>query len=215
MTRQSKAERELIVYAKKTFGEHLGDLLLCGYGEEGAPSSRDFVIELTGGGEAATRSRLMFVAEGAAGTSPCLPSRKEPLVLLALIQLLMGGGVAAEGGRHITCGDVPAILGWDETDESRETVAAAVTKYFHTFYQLVDGSGTSGGRVPQELSRKLRLFSVCEVVGGAESSKGNDMKCSVAFSADFAESLRWGELLGIDWKKVKELTPLPLEFFNL
>lgn len=215
MTRQSKAERELIAYAKKTFGEHLCDLLLCGYGEEGAPSSRDFVVELAGGGEAATRSRLMFIAEGPAGTSPCLPSRKEPLVLLALIQLLMGGDVAAEGGRHLTCVGVPALLGWDETDESRETVAAAVTKYFHSFYQLIDGPNIGGGGRPRESTRKLRPFGGYEVAGGVGSRKEGDAKCSVTFNPEFTEALGRGMLLGIDWKRVKGLTPLPLEFFNL
>lgn len=213
MTRQSKAERELIAYTKKTFGEHLGDLLLCGYGEEGAPSSRDFIVESAGAGEAATRSRLMFVAEGPAGTIPCLPSRKEPLVLLALIQLLIGD-LAAEGGRHLTCGDVPALLGWDETDESHETVAAAVTKYFHTFYQLVGGSDIGGGGGPQEFTRKLRLLSWYEV-SGVGSGKEGGVRCAVAFSPEFVEALRRGELLGIDWKRVKGLTSLPLEFFNL
>ncbi|HEX8721815.1 MAG TPA: hypothetical protein VF736_14365 [Pyrinomonadaceae bacterium] len=211
MIRQPKAERELIAYAKKTFGEHLGALLLCGYGEEGAPSSRDFVVESAGGGEAATRSRLMFVAEGPAGTSPCLPRRKEPLVLLALIQLLMGGGAAAGGGRRVAAGDVPAILGWDETDKSREAVTAAAARYFHTFYQLVDGPQTGGGRGPGESTRKLRLLSGYEVGGGA----GGGAECSVSFNPEFAEALRRGQFLGIDWKRVKGLTPLPLEFFNL
>jgi hypothetical protein len=215
MTRQPKAEHELIALTKKTFGEHLSELLLCGYGEDRAPSSRDLVVELIDGGEVVTRLRLMFVAEGPAGTAPCLPRRKEPLVLLALIQLLTGGGGAVEDGQHLTCSNVLALLGWDETDESLEMVETAVTRYFHTFYQLVDGSGTGGGRALQGFTRKLRLFSGYEVVGGAESRKGDGAKCSVAFSPDFAEALRRGELLGIDWKRVKGLTSLPLEFFNL
>jgi hypothetical protein len=215
MTLLLKAERELVAYTKRTFGEHLGALLLCGYGEDRAPSSRDFAVELTDESDAVTRLRLMFVAEGPAGTTPSLPRLKEPLVLLALMQLLMDGGSgAAAYESHLVCGDVPALLGWDETDESRETVAAAVTRYFHTFYQLAGGSDT-GGRGAQGLTRKLRLLSGYEVGDGVGSGEDGGAKCSVAFAPDFSEALRRGELLGIDWKRVKGLTPLPLEFFNL
>jgi hypothetical protein len=211
MARRSKAEQKLIDFTRGSFGDRLSELLLCGYGEERVLSSRDFVVELAGRDATEEQSRLMFVAEGSAGASSSLPYRKEPLVLLALLRLLPAEGRGSAGRLSYSYSDVLEVLGWGATAESLETVSISVTKYFHAFYQL-SGQG-HGGR--SEHAHKLHPLTRYEFYGGEKAGSESGMTFSITFGLDLVETLRRGNLLGLDWGRVESLTPLPVEFFNL
>lgn len=214
MARQLKAKQRLIDFSRESFGDHLSELLLCGYGEQRILSSRDFAIKLADRKETETQLRLMFVAEGPASTQPSLPRGKEPLVLLALLQLLMSKGGESIYRLTYTCDDLMKLLGWENTAQSKSRVDVSVTKYFHTFYQLSDDSPGKVTGSGSERTRKVRALAGQDFAG-EESGLGNSMIRAVSFGIDFIEPLKKRNLLGIDWNLVQSVTALPVEFFNL
>jgi hypothetical protein len=213
IARPSKAEQKLIDFSRESFGEHLSVLLLSGYGEGHVSSSRDFVIELAGE-ETETHLQLIFVAEGPSTTESALPCRKEPLVLLALLQKFMRKSGELTGRLSYKRVEVLKLLGWGNTLESQTTFSIAVMKYFHTFYQLSDDGNEQAKKTSPGITHKLRLMS-SHSFNDEQGGKAGRSEAYVAFSLDFIESLVKRNLFGIDWKEAKRLTPLPAEFFNL
>ena len=189
-------------------------LLLAGYGYERAPSSRDFAVELAVEEETGAQLHLILAAEGPASIQPSLPRGKEPLVLLALLQMLMKKRGDLAGRVSYMPIDVLKLLGWGNTAKEREIFAEALIKYFHVFYQL-SGNVEQPGREESDSTCKLRIIS-CHGFSNADGSKGRKRTPDfITFSLDFIEHLRKRKLLGIDWERVKRLTPLPADFFNL
>jgi hypothetical protein len=210
MGRPSKAEQKLIDFSKEAFGEHLSELLLSGYGEQHTRSSRDFAVELAEG-KTDTPLHLIFVSEGPATTQISLPRGKEPLVLLALLQLLMKKRGDLIGKLSYKPVEVLKLLRWGNTTKAELTFADAVTKYFHSFYQLNGSMGNQSSKATSDSALKLRLISCHGFSSGDRRKAPPDF---VTFNPDFVERLQERKLLGIDWDMVKAFTPLPAEFFN-
>jgi hypothetical protein len=213
MARPSKAEQKLIDFSREAFGEYLSALLLSGYGDDHALSSQDYAVELAEG-ETDTQLQLMFVAEGPSTIQPSLPRRKEPLVLLALLRMLMKRGADLTDRLSYRHKEVLKLLGWGDTTKDEGTLTEAVTKYFHVFYQL-NVSHEQSGSEGSDSTYKLRIISSYTFNSGDGSKAGKAAPDSITFCRDFVEHLCKRKLLGIDWERVKGLTPLPSEFFNL
>jgi hypothetical protein len=208
MARPSKAEQKLIDFSREAFGEHLSALLLSGYGERHAPLSRDFAVKLAED-DTDTPLQLIFVSEGPSTTQLSLPGGKEPLVLLALLQLLMKKPGAFTGRLSYKPVEVLKLLGWANTTQA--TLDEAMTKYFHSFYQLNGRMVNLSSKAASDYAVKLRLISSHGFSSGGGKKAPLD---SITFSLDFVEHLRERKLFGIDWDGVNALTLLPAEFFN-
>jgi len=215
MARRSKAEQKLIDFSRESFGDRLSELLLCGYGEERVLSSCDLVIKSVDSAEAETSLRLIIISEAPAAVSPALPRRRDPLVLLALLRLYLTKGAEPTGRMLYTSGELLNILGWSITSGSMVAAADAVTKYFHLFYQLGDGSRAAAAEQPSEHLHKLRPLCGYHSVSGEGAGLGSKVTEGVTFSLDFVGPLSRRKLFGVDWDRVESLTPLPVEFFNL
>lgn len=214
MARPSKAERRLISSLRDAFGVHISTLLLCGYGEERTLSSRDFLIESAGDDGRVMEVRLISIAEGPANTQPSLPHRKEPLVLLALLHILLSRGGALTEGLSLARGEVADLLGWNDTAEFRAIIAGAVTKYFHTYYQRT-GPDIRAEKALNDYTLKSRIINCYGFRDAGVDEADNTPTDFVNFNGDFVESLSKRNILKIDWHRVKSVTPLPVEFFNL
>src|SRR2546423_5662347 len=82
MSGETLAERRLIGYAKRAFGERLTSFLLCGLNEQGVVRRRTFIVKQKIG-EDAEEVRINIFSDGPEG----LPKGRHPLVLLALLKL--------------------------------------------------------------------------------------------------------------------------------
>lgn len=215
MARPSKAEQRLIDFSKEAFGEHLSELLLYGYIEARTLSSRDFTIELADAEDTKMQLRLMFVAEGPASIQPSLPHGKEVLVILALLKLLMRKSGEPTYNLNYTRNELLKLLGWNNTAQSLALLDVSITKYFHTFYQLSDGSSVKSRSRELERTIKLRALTGQYFSSGKGASSGISKTNAVTFSSDFIEPLKERKLFGIDWSQVYNLITLPVEFFNL
>lgn len=78
--------RQLLTFARTEFGEHLCALPLSGYGEGRRTLVRRYEV-VTGESGREVKKRLKLVTDDPSG----LPSRDEPLVLLALLRPLWVG----------------------------------------------------------------------------------------------------------------------------
>jgi hypothetical protein len=140
-----------------------------------------------------------------------LPYGKEPLVLLALLQLLGKKGSEL----NYSCDDLLKLLGWKNTEQTRALIEGTVTKYFHAFYQLRDNSLGESMKGGKERTRKIRVLVTQAFTSVEETRRSKSMKDTLVFNIDFVGPLKERKLLGIDWEQVESFTPLPVEIFNL
>src|ERR1700760_3760646 len=87
--RLSRSERRLLEFALDLFGEPLSKFLLSGIGEEAEAQVWLFKVSFGAGSGAAHPREIRVEPDDIPGEPRVLPSRREPLVMLALLRLLI------------------------------------------------------------------------------------------------------------------------------
>src|ERR1043165_4385658 len=123
MIKLSKLERELLSFAREEFGEYLTQFLLAGLGEEGTTHSWLFIIDFTIDGTSLHRE-LQVSDNDQPGAPTCLPQRRDPLVMLALLRLLILQDQSSASLSY-DMEEVLKLLGWNHTAQSRRMIDEA------------------------------------------------------------------------------------------
>lgn len=211
MTEGSDAERQLIRFARKEFGEPLSALLLVGYGEAKRVRSRRLVINLEDESGGKQQRYLKIVADRLLNARAQLPSGREPLVLLAAIRLLLNEGAEIPRRLAYPRDTIFRLLECRCSPVSWEFVNGAVAKYFNLSYQPVDSLDELTGRSTIGYTCMHRLITGHGTLGGLKVRGQPEQRIygEVTFNLHFIEHLRRRSLFDIDWGRVLSISQLP------
>jgi hypothetical protein len=131
----SRPERRLLKFAIDTFGVPLSGFLLAGLGEE-EEEARSWLFSVTfeDNGGVLRRRDIRVEADERPDVVTSLPGRREPLVLIALLWLLMREHKSPVSRFSYGREEVLRVLGWDETPELLSAVDEAVNRYVNLTY---------------------------------------------------------------------------------
>lgn len=198
-----EAARQLLMFARTEFGEHLCALLLSGYGEERRTLVRPYEVTIRDGARE-VKKRLKLVTDDPSG----LPSQDEPLILLALLRLLWIGGQERTSDVSYAHERLLRVLDWPDTGQARAGIDHAIERYFNLALAKEEAVEVS---LDEELV--TRLTSQRMVIGYdyAEEVEDEEEELSeegrVIFNPDFIEGLQAQSLLNINWNLVTSITP--------
>jgi hypothetical protein len=203
--RLSGSERRLLEYALDLFGESLSRFLLSGIGEEAEAQVWLFSVSFDDGGRM-TRSRGIRVEPDDIPREPrVLPCRREPLVMLALLRLL----IEARGSLSTLSysqKQVLNLLGWEDDETTRSDIDQAVRRYARLSY--------SWGLSKEELTEKKLSFYDAEsrfisgygYYNAEEDGESRRIANTAEFSSVFVEGLIRRTGFNVDWNRVSEIT---------
>jgi hypothetical protein len=197
--RQSTAEQSLIDYMQEAFGL-LATLLLTGYGESKIKQSRSFTI-LTDNFGVKTRHSITLHAGDSAG----LPNQREPIVLLALLKLSLGGDRCS--GVRSPADAVRRLLGWEQSEETDSVIATAIRKYFKVCYTRIDDISYTFPERSERLTGMYRLLRYCEFGSDSVSGEERFEGVIVEFSENVIKELFERRLFRINWLAATSLAP--------
>lgn len=196
----------MLKFALEKFGERLSQFLLSGLGEEEQARTWLFTVTFTDNGGVSRRRDLRVEADDLPDVVTLLPQRREPLVMLALICLLMGSQPVSSSLFYDQRA-VLELLGWDDSPTSRLSIDEAVGRYVDMSYRW---SLSADEQAEQHLSRYsgwARFVTgygyrdVEEEAGGQIQRVAN----RVDFAVEFINELMSRSLFGLDWNTVVSL----------
>lgn len=204
--RLSVSERRLLEFALDLFGEPLSRFLLSGTGEESEARAWLFTVAFADE-RGAERSREVKVEpDDIPGEPRVLPGRREPLVILALLRLLIEARRPSAHTLSYSQEEVLNLLGWEDAEATRSAIDRAVERYARLSY----GWGLGG----EELAERRLSFYDAEgrFVSGygrynaEEDGEYKRVANNVNFSSVFVEGLTSRTSFGVDWNRVSEIT---------
>lgn len=209
-------EQRLLDFAHEQFGEPLAQFLLAGLAEDGTAQSWLFTVQFTNDG--ATLHREIQVSAGKQPDGPDrLPQRREPLVILALLKLLILRNQISSASLSYNLEEILEVLGWKDTARSRRLIDEAVERYSSLMYRWALSA--------DELAlRRLSFYNSteCFVSGFSrldeEGKHGDDVIRvinRIDFSKEFLEGLRQRSLFEIDWNTVQSIIRIPRPYRNI
>lgn len=185
----TKAEQDLLDFARQVLGSNLSEFLLSGLGEPHLLRRRF-----------AARSTLrhkwarIYQFEIVSGNGEGLPGGRDPVVLAALMHLLW---TRTPGRDEVVFRDEELLekLGWPETPESRLTIEEAVERYFSTAYYIVSRKLPKAERIMGRYSQVTKLITGYEMtIEQLLGQPGVVRKSTVVkFLAGFYEEVTGGE----------------------
>lgn len=202
----SAGEKTLLEFALDTFGEPLSQLLLAGLSEEAPARSWLFTITFDDERGAALRREVKLEPDERPDVVTLLPRRREPLVILALLRLLIEVPQRSSSSLSYKQEQVLNLLEWEDTVDVRSIIYEVVERYARLSYSW----GLSG----EELAEKNLSFYEAEgrFVSGyshynvEENTEHKLMADTVEFSSVFVEGLMRRILFNVNWDGVSELS---------
>jgi hypothetical protein len=199
------SERRMLEFALDLFGEPLSKFLLSGIGEEVEAQVWLFSVSFDDESGAARGREIKVEPDDIPGEPRVLPGRREPLVMLALLRLL----IEAHGSLSTLSysqEQVLNLLGWEDDETARSVIDQAVKRYARLSYSW----GLSG----EELTdRKLSFYNAeSRFVSGygyynaEEDGEDRRVANNVHFSSVFVEGLTCRTGFNVDWNRVSEIT---------
>lgn len=200
----SRPERRLLKFAIDTLGVPLSSFLLAGLGEEEKARSWLFSVTFEDDGGVPRRRDIRVEADERPDVVTSLPGRKEPLILIALLWLLMQEHDSSVTRLNYSRGGVLRMLGWDETPESLHTVDEAVDRYADLSYRWTLSADELSEKNLNKLRGWTRLVTGC---GYDDQEEGDDELAHrtsnhVSFSAEFIRELITRSVFDVRWDKV-------------
>jgi len=203
--RLSGSERRLLEYALGLFGEPLFRFLLSGLGEETEAQVWLFRVSFDDMSGVVRRREIKVEPDDIPGEPRVLPCRREPLVMLALLRLL----IEAHGSLSTLSysqEQVLTLLGWEDDETTRLDIDQAVRRYARLSY--------SWGLSREELTeRKLsfyeaesRFISGYGYYNAEEDGENRRVANNAEFSSVFVEGLIHRTGFNIDWNRINEIT---------
>jgi hypothetical protein len=207
MPELSAAEQQLVEFARREVGASLTSFLLAGLGEEaGGRRWRFTITAVTAGGGTLDRQVEAFSYEPADGNS-YLPRERDPLVLLALLQLLAESGQGLGHTLRYERGDVLKLLGRGDTPEQWHLIDGAVERYSLLTFKW----GLSAAELAREhlshYSTTESLITEVETIDEGETGNGRMKRAlnRVVFNPEFVSRLKGRSLFGLNWDEVVSL----------
>lgn len=202
----SSSERQLLKFSLDTFGESLSRILLAGLGEEGRePRRLLFMISYSDAEFATYQCRLQVITYELSESESYLPHRRDPLVLLSLLRLLLPE--TGDPGTELTFNpeDVVAALGWPDTDQARGEVDEAIERYSALTYIWILSGGKSAHK--ERVKGREQIFSNYQTVAEEVEGQGTPLRAlsRVVFNTFFINNLRHRTLFGVDWDRVTSI----------
>jgi hypothetical protein len=187
------AEQSLISYMLEAFGP-LATLLLTGYRESEIQQSRSFTV-LTDNFGVKTKHFITLHTGDSAG----LPCRREPLVLLALLKLLLIGD--ERSAIPLPTDAVSRLLGWEKSEDTDDAISTAIRKYFNVSYIRTDDIAYTFPERSERLIGMYHLIRYCEF---GTDSYGKDTEhrfagVAVEFTDTVVREILERRLFRINW----------------
>jgi hypothetical protein len=200
------SERRLLEFALDQFGEPLSRFLLSGTGEETESQVWLFTVSFADGQGAARSREIRVEPDDIPGEPRVLPGRREPLVILALLRLLMEPRRPSSFTLSYSQEQVLDLLGQEDIAEARSAIDQAVKRYAKLSY--------SWGLGGEELAeRKLTFYDAegrfVSGYGHYNAEEGREYKRvanNVNFSSVFVEGLARRTLFNVAWDSVSGIT---------
>lgn len=206
MSEQSSAEQNLISFAREEFGESLTQFLLAGLGEKTTEQRWHFIITFVSSeGETIEERHVQVITHEPADGSSCLPQRRDPLVLLALLRLLKQEEQVSKPELLYSLENVFSLLAWDDTEKARQEIDEAIYRYSLLMYQWEMNRPELSRRelsFYKENGHAITSFQTIdeEVASGGETKHAHNR---VSFDEFFINGLLSRELFGVNWNKVR------------
>jgi hypothetical protein len=188
-------------------GEHLATLLLGDYGDHQRRLSQTFLITIAGGDqeddlnvEVKTQDRWG------------LTCGQEPLVMVALLNILFTRKDLLIGRASYSYQEVLNLLGWKDTKKSRDDIRDAVDITFIQSFNL--SADLNDPETPMSYLRRQHPIMGYEFIEN-KNTRGSDLGSNrnsyrgdfmIDFNLDFIRMLRERLLLGINWNLVSSVT---------
>jgi hypothetical protein len=203
----SRPERRLLKFALDAFGEQLSRFLLSGLGEEGRRRAWLFAVTFTDGGGVSRRRDIRVEADDFPDVVTSLPGRREPLVMLALLRLLMDRQPFSPGLSYDQA-EVLGLLGWEDSPDTRLSIDEAVGRYVDLSYRWSPGAEELAEQRLSHYRAWARFVTGCGYRDAGEGPGGRMMRASnrVEFSSEFVGELANRSVFGVDWNKVISLS---------
>lgn len=204
--RLSGSERRLLEYALDLFGESLCKFVLSGIGEEAEASVWLFRVSFDDG-SGVIRSREIRVEPDDIPREPrVLPGRREPLVILALLRLLIEPHGPSSSTLSYSQEQVLNLLGWKDDETARSSIDQAVKRYARLAYRWVLGGEELVERKLSFYEAEARFVSGYGFYGAEEGGEHRRVANRVDFASEFIEELIRRALFGVDWNRVSGIS---------
>lgn len=200
MSRLTKAERELVEYAQGEFGAPLTRFLLTGLGEEAAGRGWLFTIAFADEAGAGLKRQVQAVTYEPEDGSSCLPRRKDPLVLLALLKLRLERDGPPSQELSYSQKEVLALLGRRETCPALREIDEALRRYSLLIFEWEKGRAELERENMAYYSAATRVISEYELRDERDEG-GRHLRAlnRVVFNSNFTGGLAARTLFDVNW----------------
>jgi hypothetical protein len=199
----SADEQRLLDFAHEQFGEPLSQFLLSGLDKEDEARTWLFTVTVTNERGVDRCREIKVEANERPDIVTVLPRRREPLVILALLRLLIVDHKMSSATLSYELEEVLGLLGWEDSAKSRLTIDEAIERYaVMSYYWTLSGEELEEKNLSsyKGQSRIVSGYdrSAIEGEGWSKSLPGK-----VEFGARFIEGLIGRTLFDLDWNKVR------------
>jgi hypothetical protein len=184
----------------------LSSFLLAGLGEEETARSWLFSV-IFDDDSGVPRQRVIRVeADERSEIDTSLPGRKEPLVLMAFLWILMRERRSPVTQLSYGREEVLRVLGWDETPELLSVVDEAVDRYVNLTYTWTLSAEELAERKLNKYRGWTRFVTGCGHVDYEDDDGVRKRESSyVSFSEEFIRELRRRSEFEVRWDRVREM----------
>jgi hypothetical protein len=203
--RLSGAERRLLKFALDLFGEQLSKFLLSGIGEEIEAQVWLFSVTFDDGSGAIRRREIRVEPDDIPREPRVLPGRREPLIILALLHLLIGTHRPLSTLSY-SQEQVLNLLGWEDNEITRSAIDQAVKRYARLAYRWMLGGEELVERKLSFYEAEARFVSGYGFYGAEDGGEHKRVTSRVDFASEFIEELIRRALFGVDWNKVSGIS---------
>lgn len=202
----SRPERRLLKFALDTFGEQLSRFLLSGLGEEEQGRTWMFTVTFTDSAGMSRSRELRIEADDLPDTMTLLPRRREPLVMLALLHLMLARQPFSSS-LFYEQEEVLELLEWEDTPDSRRSVDEAVGRYVDLSYRWSLGAEELAEKKLSHHRGWARFVTGCGYREVEEGAGGRMRRVSnrVEFADEFVGELMSRSVFGVDWDQIISL----------
>jgi hypothetical protein len=184
----------------------LSSFLLAGLGEEEMARSWLFSVTFEDDGGATRQRAIRVEADERSDIDTSLPGRKEPLILMAFLWVLMRGRKSPVTQLFYGREEVLRVLGWDETPEFLSVVDEAVNRYVNLTYAWTLSAEELAERKLSKYRGWTRFVTGCGYVDYEDGEGVRKRECSyVSFSEEFISELKRRSEFEVRWDRVREL----------
>jgi hypothetical protein len=214
----SRPERRLLRFALDRFGEPLARFLLSGTGEEAEARSRRFTVTFTDQAGTLYQRGIRVIADERGGiATPSLPRRKEPLVMLALLRLLIDVRQTSSFDMRYRQEEILALLGWEGTEDNRLVLDEAVRRYNSLRYEWSLEGEELAAKGYDSYDGQAGFITGYAFENAEAEGEVKRAAREVRFSGEFVKELMGRSLFGVNWDKVSAVEsvagmsfPLPI-----